>query len=330
MSKITKPRVALLLTTLIIAGLLLYFWRNDVWRQSAPSVDERALSKNKIAVVITENTKHNGNTASNKARPATPGYVLPSIQKPIDEVFDELKQASDNGAAKATCRLALELLKCQLSLQWDEKKLEKYVTEKLPGRTDEDLFYIKKPHLERLDIYRECKKLSPDKLLDTADLLERAANQHQLDAMVMWASGQWIKGRYGNSNAYLQDPAFLRWQQNAIPMMNAALQRGSFTAAREWAIAYMFDDPLPFYSLVPDDLKSRYAFTTLAELLENDIPTPPRELSPRDAMAAEAEGRRMFKEYFHGTPIGKENLNNASIVLDDRDADRRDLCNAKP
>ncbi|MGH8105244.1 MAG: hypothetical protein ACREO2_02930, partial [Arenimonas sp.] len=250
--------------------------------------------------------------------------------KPIDEVFDQLKLASDKGEAKASCRLALELLKCQLSLQQDEKELEKYVVFKYPKRSEEELLEMHKIDLERLDLYRECKKLSPDKLANTADLLERAANQHQLDAMAMWASGEWIKGHYGNSDAYLQDPAFLRWQQNAIPMMNSALQQGSYTAARDWLDAYLLDGGPKFFSLIKDDPKKMYAFWTLAELLENDIPTPPRELSARDAMAAEAEGRRMFKDYFHGTPIGKENLNKARVWLGDRNEDRRDLCNAGP
>lgn len=323
-----KAAVALLLVSVAILFAVYIRWDDVAGKSSNVTSDEVAAGMN-TAPASAADVK---NTAGISKTSVSSGssYQLPPIDKPIDEIFEQLKLDSDKGKAKATCRLALELLKCQLSLQQDEKELEQDVTSKIPGRTEEELFYINKSHLGTLDIYRECKKLSPDQLLDTVDLLERAANQQQLDAMVTWASGEWIKARYGNSDAYLQDPAFLRWQKNAIPMMSTALQQGSYTAVREWLHAYMLDGGLPFYSLVKDDPKKEYSFVTLAELLENDIPTPPRDLSARDARAAEAEGRRMFNNYFHGTPIGKENLNKARVLLDDRDEDRRDLCNASP
>ncbi len=323
----SRKAAVTLLIILVAVFLAVYFGRNHIANSSPISLVGKAAGDKNAETTLAGSTKKTeaiGKTAAS----SNSNYQLPPMNKPIDEIFDDLKLASDQGEAKATCRLALELLKCQLSLQHDEKKLEKHVTDKYPGRTEEELFYIRKSYLGTLDLYQECKKLPSDKLTDTADLLERAANQGQLDAMVIWASGQWIKGRYGNSDAYLQDPAFNRWQQNAIPVMNSALQQGSYTAVREWLHAYMLDGGLKFYSLIKDDPKKMYAFMTLAELLENDIPTPPRELPSRDAIAAEAEGRRMYKDWFHGTPIGKENLNNARVLLDDREEDRRDLCNA--
>ena len=86
----------------------------------------------------------------------------------------------------------------------------------------------------------------------------------------------------------------------------------------------------PLSRPVKDDPKQLYAFVTLAELLENDIPTPPRNLPARDAVAAEAEGRRMYHEYFHGMPIGKENLSRARVLVDRHDESQRDFCNANP
>lgn len=321
-----KAAVALLLISVAIL-FFVYIRRGEVaGKYSNVSSEEVAAGMNTASAAAVKNAAVVSKTSSTSAS----SYQLPSIDKPIDEIFDQLKLASDKGEAKATCRLALELLKCQLSLKQDEEELEKDVTYKYRGKTEDELLDIRKFDLEALDFYRECKKISVDKLADTTKLLEQAANQGQLDAMVVWASGEWIKGRYGNSDAFLQDPAFRRWQQNAIPMMNRALQQGSYTAAREWIDALLFDDPLPFYSLIKNDPKKMYAFWTLSELLENDIPTPPRDLSARDARAAEAEGRRMFNDYFHGKPIGKDNLNKARVLLEQHGEDRRDLCNASP
>lgn len=325
----SKKAAAILLILLAALFLTVYLWRNGGANKFLNSSDEKNASENIANIALIENGKI-ADKFGKQASSAASSYLLPPMNKPIVDVFDDLKLASDKGEAKATCRLAIELLRCQLSLQQDEKELEKQVTFKYQGKTEEELLGIRKSDIEALDFYRECKKLPADKLTDTADLLERAANQHQQDAMVMWASGEWIKARHGNANTFLQDPAFHRWLQNAIPMMNGALQQGSYSAAREWVHAYMMDTGPFFYGLVKDDPKQMYVYVTLGELLENDIPTPLQGMSAQDAMAAEAEGRRMFKDLFDGTPIGKENLSKARIMLDRHDESQRDFCNAKP
>ncbi len=319
----------ILLIILIATGLAVYFWLDGDTGTSSNSSSEKPTSTKNINATSVENAKE-AEIAGESANPPASTYQLPSIEMPIDEAFDQLKLASDKGEAKATCRLALELLKCQLSLQSDEKELEQDVTDINRNASPETQMQMQLFAMEDLRAYRNCRKLKAAQLTDAADLLEHAANQKQLDAMVVWATGKWIKGRYGNSQAYLQDPDFERWRLSAVPMMNDALHRGSYAAARAFGEAYDFDIGPMFNGLIKDDARLNYSFWVLNSLLQGDAPSPPRGLSAQNTLAGETEGRRMFQQWFGGKSFNKDKLSEELISLHTNSEGQRDLCNAGP
>lgn len=300
MSGISKFRTAIVLVILVSVFLAVFFWRKA--ELPSPASEERQKAEQNTTVETVGASQEVAQTTTKKAIPA---YQPPSYDKPFDEVFDELKLASDGGDARATCRFAIELMRCQLMLAMNQKQMLNLLNEPISKDRGEDYKNaFEKLNFETSQMFLSCRKMHEDELLKTQDYLEKAARQKQPDAMVLWASGEWLKTRYGRSAAYLQDPAYDRWRASAIPTMNEALQLGSYGAALEWALAYSTDNGLPngtlFHGMVKDDPKLAYTFLTLVTLLENSSAprSSNRGLSPSDALAAEQNARQMFEKWF--------------------------------
>lgn len=300
----SKLAAGLLLIILAAIFLAVFFWRNDSSKTAAPKHPPASKQNATVSPGIFSPA-----TAHFAIKTADSIYQLPSYDKPFDEVFEQLEQASDNGEAKATCRLAIELLRCQAILAMDQKSLLKMFNEPAPrGMVEADNVSYEKAIYRDSQMFLSCKKMHDDKILRTQEILEKAAGQKQVDAMVLWASGEWIQTRYGRrSHAFLQDPAYDRWRTSAIPTMNEALHQGSYGAALEWFIAYGSDNGAPFHGLVKNDPKREYTFSVLIRLLENSgMPNRSRTgLSTSDSLAAEEAARQMFEKWFDSQPTKK-------------------------
>lgn len=316
MSGISKFRTAIVLVILVSVFLAVFFWRKaDL---SSPASEERQAVEQDTAIDAVNAAQE---VAQSTAEKAIPTYQPPLYDKPFDEVFDELKLASDGGEARATCRFAIELMRCQVMLAMNQKQMLNHLNKPISkDRGEEYKNAFEKLNFETSQMFLSCRKMHEDELVKTQDYLEKAAKQKQPDAMVLWASGEWLKTRYGRSAAYLQDPAYDRWRASAIPTMNEALQLGSYGAALELALAYSTDNGLPngtlFHGMVKDDPKLAYTFSTLVRLLENPSapPSSNRALSPSDALAAEQNARQMFEKWF-GSKASRKGHSSTSYGL---------------
>lgn len=324
-----KAAVALLLI-FIAAFLAVYGWRDGDTATSAKSTGEKNATANPVDATLSGGT---GKTdiAGERANQSTSSYQLPPIEMPIDETFNQLKLASDKGEVKATCRLALELIRCQFSLSRDEKKLEAALSEEAPPEASrETQNYRDQAALADYQVFQACKKITGKKSVDAVALLEKSANQHQLDAMVVWASGLWIEARYGYSTAYLQDPAFDRWRASAVPMMNAAMQRGSLDAAAELWLAYKYDSGPLFRGLVRNDAKQAYIHLLLTGLILNKPRTPPPGMTTADILDAQQTAHKMFQEWYGGIVTEEQNITSARDSVMHAGDEPHDFCNGSP
>lgn len=319
MPKISKSHAAIFLIFLTLVLLAVFFWRKTELQTPASVTEQRQKVEQNTAIEADSDSQEVVRTTT-KSKKAIATYQLPTYDIPFDEVIEELKLASDGGDARANCRLSIELMRCQTILAMDRKKILDYLSQPvLKDASDESNASHEKYNYEESKLFLSCLKMDEEDLLKTQNRLEKAAQQKQADAMVLWASGEWIKARYGRSDAYLQDPAYARWRVSAIPTMIEALHLGSSGAALEWRIAYSDTNPPNanlFYGLVKNDLKLAYTFSVLIRLLENSrFPyIPPPGLSTADALAAEQNARQMFEKWFDGRPT-KKGLSSFSYLL---------------
>lgn len=320
-----KTATALLIISVAIF-LAIYFSGNDAKSKAELSTDIANISESKTVDDLSGAAGRIDSTGK-KTNLAQSSYVLPSIDKPIDETFGELMQAANNGEAKARCRLGIEAVKCQLLLQQDEKQINEMADSFHAHTWPENQNFADEAAIATLKSYKACKNLSKDQLKSTEALLEQAAKQKQLDAMVVWASGIWIEARYGNSTQYLQDPAFNRWRASAMPTMNEALRRGSIDAAIEWATAYKFDTGGLFRGLVPNDPKRSHTFYLLTGLILNK-PRNSNGLSPLEIQSSENEAQQMFRDWFGGKVTTEDELTGPMGSITMGGEDQHDFCNS--
>lgn len=325
----SKKAAAILLIVFVALFAAVYFSRDRVAHGLEKFANEATTP---ITVDDAASVGSNLETAKpvKQAIPSISSYLLPPVDKSINETFDELKQASDKGEKKATCRLAMELIRCQFSLSRDEKKLEAALSEPAPSEASrETQHYRDQAALADYQVFQACKKLSGKKSVDAVALLEQSANQHQLDAMVVWASGLWIEARHGESTAYLQDPAFDRWRASAVPMMNAAMQRGSLDAAAELWLGYKYDSGPLFRGLVRNDPKQAYIHLLLTGLILNKPRTAPSGMTTSDILDAQQTAQKMFQEWYGGIVTEEENITSARNSVMHAGDEPHDFCNSR-
>ena len=324
--RLRKKPTAIVLAVLALVIFAIYFWRSDAKNEHELSIENLSLSESKAADDLSGNATPIDNASQNTGMAQT-SYALPSIDKPIDEAFGELMQAATIGEAKASCRLGIEVVKCQLLLQQEEKQINEMADNFHAHTWPENQNFADEAAIATLKSYKACKNLSKDQLKAAEALLEQAAKQKQLDAMVVWASGIWLEARYGNSAQYLQDPAFNRWRVSAIPTMNEALRRGSIDAAIEWAVAYKFDTGGLFRGLVPNDPKRAYSFYLLTGLILNKQRSRADGLSAAEMLSAEEEAKQMFRDWFDSKVTTEDELTGPMGSITMGGEDQHDFCN---
>jgi len=300
----SKKAALIILLALIALLLAVYFWRDDAANTSTRTSSAKTIRD--VGKAPSFEVRPDKKLASAKSsNPSRPGHALPSSDKPFDETFAELKSASDRGEAKAACLLSIELIRCQVMSKIDEKLVRQMVNQPHPdGMTEAEKLEMDQSNLVQYESFMACKKIPPEVVSNAVWHLEKAARLKQVDAMVLWASGGWIRNWRDHNDADLQDPAVLRWRTSATPLMTEALKAGSYGAALEWLFAYSSDRITPFSSLVKDDPKQAYTFSVLIRLLENSDVAPRQRpgLSARDSLQAEQKARQMFEKWFNRKP----------------------------
>lgn len=301
--RLKKAALIILLTSIVLL-LAIYFWRDDAANTSISISNAKTIRDVGNAPSFEEqpDKKLASTKSSNRSRPA---YALPSSEKPFDETFAELKSASEKGEAKAACLLSIELIRCQVMSTIDEKLVNQMVNQPhADGMTEAEKLAFDQFNLVQYQAFMACKKIPPEVVSNAVGYLEKAARLKQVDAMVLWASGGWIRNWRDHNDADLQDPVVLRWQASATPLMTEALKAGSYGAALEWLLAYRSDRSTPFSRLVKDDPKQAYTFSVLIKLLENSDVAPRQRpgLSARDSLEAEQKARQMFEKWFNRKP----------------------------
>lgn len=321
--RLGKKPTSIALAVLALVLIAIYFWRSD----AELSIDNPSFLESRTADE-SSSYKRPSHSSSEKTGLAQSSIVLPSIDKPIDEAFSELMQAVNYGEAKASCRLGIEALKCQLLLQQDEKQINEMADNFHAHTWPENQNFADEAAIATLKSYKACKNLSKDQLKSAEALLEQAAKEKQLDAMVVWASGIWIEARYGNSTQYLLDPAFNRWRVSAMATMNEALRRGSMDAAIEWAMAYKFDTGGLFRGLVPDDPKRSHTFYLLTGLILNKPRASAHGLSAAEMLSTQNEAKQMFRDWFGGKVTTEDELTGPVGSITMGGEDQHDFCNS--
>lgn len=300
----SKKAAVIVLATVIALFLTIYFQRDNVASKS-PSVStaETVQEDSKVLSYAERTDKKLASVKSTNSSRSS--YAPPSYDKPFHDAFVGLKLASDKGEARATCLLSIELFRCQVMSKIDES----LVTQMMKQPPSDFMTEAEKQAFDQFSLmeyesYMACKKIPPEAVSNAVGYLEKAARLKQVDAMVLWASGAWIRNSHSHDAAYLLDPAFAGWRASAAPLMTEALKAGSYGAALEWLLAYSSDTSTPFSRLVKDDPKQAYTFSVLIKLLENSsvAPSPRPGLLAGDSLQAEQKSRQMFEKWFDGKP----------------------------
>jgi hypothetical protein len=237
---------------------------------------------------------------------------LPPANSPLNEIYNGLQQRADAGDAKAACRLAIELVRCQQALNMN--KFMSVDPDSVVEEADQSLKPVDKLKMansideHRLTIMEKansCNKISVSQLKQTFRYLKQAANASQPDAMVAYIDGRGLEGEGGF--ALVRSTDFDAWRRDALPIAERALQQGVPEAIFLFDNAYSNDHSL-FSGLIVDDTLNAETMRLLRLRVEGKSPTVSTTLIASDYQRALLKSDDMFRNYFHGQVRPKINF----------------------
>ena len=238
-----------------------------------------------------------GSTGANPANAAP----LPPLHTPLAAIFDDLKRRADRGDARASCRLAVELIDCgqleslaQAGYLENSKSAEKDLEHSGMLAAANSVANHQVRHLESM---KRCAGIGRDQRELAADYLLQAANAGIPEAMIRYAEGQGIAT--GNSMfGALRSRGFDQWRRNAVDLLQNALERGEPAAVFVLYSAHSDDNSL-IGGLIADDPVKVHTYRLLMGRLRGKSDAPAGKLSPRQKAEADQHAAEMHAEYFN-------------------------------
>jgi len=235
-----------------------------------------------------------------RARGQRPWPALPAVDAPLSTILLPLSDRADRGDPKAACRLAMELIRCQVTAYYQsiaafndsslEKKLEAEGNLKAADS-------IAANQMEQLLRSQECQAV-PENLRDRgAHYLAMAARAGEPEAMLRYADGMhWpLDGR-----GVYSDPEFDAWRRDAPRMLRRAFEAGVPEAPFLYWVAYQHDYGA-LSALIPNDPVKAEATRTLMVRLHGWSERPmPSQLDPTSLARASELARQWHEGLFQG------------------------------
>lgn len=255
-------------------------------------------------------------TAMANQKPAIKNKLpLPPPNTPLNEVFYLLQKRADTGDSKAACRLAIELIQCQLAVNLSKTaamSLDRDSENKVPANMrPEDVRSIDNAMDEHRLLAMEkalsCNLITEEKLKLATHYLRQAALASEPEAILPYVDGISLQGDGGM--AMIHNPGFDTWRHDALPMAERALRQGIPEAAYMLGSAYSEDFSL-FYGLVENNPLKAETMHLLQLRLEGKAFPVKTTLSAADYQRALSDSEAMFKDYYQGLANPKHKLLN--------------------
>lgn len=225
---------------------------------------------------------------------------LPPLDLPVTDIFHDLKRRADQGDARASCRLAVELINCnqleslaQVGYMENSKAAERDLEESglLTAANS-----VATQQIRQLESLKLCAGISENQRKLAGDYLLQAANAGIPEAMIRYAEGQSI-APVDSMFGMLQDKGFDQWRHDAAGLLEKALEQGEPAAVFVLYMAYSDNNSL-IGGLIADDPLKAYSYRLLMNRLRAKNDTPPSKLSPQQMAEAGRAAARMHAEYF--------------------------------
>ncbi|KFN50790.1 hypothetical protein [Arenimonas composti] len=246
--------------------------------------------------------------------------ALPSPSLPLAEQLGPLQQRAAAGDGKAACRLAMQLLRCDVAnrltagMHAQSAALEQAL-DTMPADQLEQLQLLLERHGAVVD---DCAAVPAGLAAQRGTLLRQAALAGEIDAILLYAYGAHLDfghdapidgGRprprdptgQPRDYSWLRDPAFDAWKREAPALLHAAFAAGSVDALSALSSGYAgsVDQASPVRALLPHDMVMHNALLMLASRIRWWADgKPPRFLTAEGRTAANELVDRWHREYF--------------------------------
>lgn len=238
---------------------------------------------------------------SGALRADAPAALLPAETLPLAQRMAELQRWADAGHPEASCRLAIERMRCRMLRARPEKTGPSVREERLEEQGKLEAANAEaEAQLLRLEQTAACREADPGNEVGALALLAPAAAAGHAPSQVLYFS---IGKQFRFQRGIYQHPGFDAWRRDAARHLFAAARAGEPEAAAALARALGNDSDLGD-GLVPDDPRAAYVQRALADRLFG------RETHPSWAQRAgideperrrlEAEAARLHQERFAG------------------------------
>lgn len=283
------------------------------WKQEGSSEHNNAFASR-----TNRNSRPEGPSAGASSSPADTNRTapLPSLDMPVAAMFDDLKRRADRGDARASCRLAVELINCnqleslaQMGYMQNSESAEKSLTESglLMAANS-----VATQQIRQLESAKRCDGISEEQRKLAGNYLLQAASAGIPEAMIRYAEGQSVTN--GNSMfGLLQDKGFDQWRGNAVALLEKALRHGEPTAVFVLYVANS-DNNSPIGGLIADDPVKAYSYRLLMNRLRGKSDTPASRLSSRQMEEAVQNATRMHAEYFNNRILREPDAFNSLLT----------------
>ena len=246
--------------------------------------------------------------------------ALPPPGTPLAEVFDDLKTRAAAGDAAAASRLFQDLQRCA-----EAQRLGRYLPAmanraldgNLPSspdeleRSDRQLDRLQRGLEFQQNTQALCAGVSPNQLAALVPTTLAAAQLGDPQAADCYVGA--------NLNAWpdvLNNPGWVSdYKNNALPLANAALQRGDWTMVALLATANAGGprNNNLLHQVTGSDSLQAYTYARLMNLGQapgsppssrstNALSTLSSQLTPEQIQAADAQAQAMYQQYFNATP----------------------------
>ncbi|HBD19301.1 MAG TPA: hypothetical protein DC063_03870 [Arenimonas sp.] len=227
--------------------------------------------------------------------------MLPAETLPLAQRMAELQRWSDAGHPEASCRLAIERMRCRMLRARPQEAGPSDYEERLEEEGNLEAANAEaEAALLRLEQAAACRDANPGNEVGTLALLAPAAAAGHAPSQVLYFS---IGKQFRFQRGIYQHPGFDAWRRDAARHLFAAARAGEPEAASALARALDNDSDLGD-GLVPDDPRAAHVQRVLADRLfgRETHPSWAQRAGLNDAERArlEAEAARLHEQRFGG------------------------------
>ena len=252
---------------------------------------------------------------------------LPASNAPLATIAEPLADRADRGDAKAACRLAMELLRCNSIEYWESSGFNNLERDEVNREKRGDFAgadTAAAAALERIDQLQQCRALPEGLRRQAAHYLRQAAHAGEPEAMLRYADTHHFRpdGRGMFAGAVFDD-----WRREAPGMLQRAFDAGVPEAPFYLMVGYQTDATLTD-SLLPDDPFKAEALRLLLVRLHGITDRPGHSrLDP----AAQARAAALANAGHEGPFKGRSYPRNQRLALRhvterQRDGSAQDFC----